>query len=92
MTKTYYIGLDVHKDSIAIAYTHEGSRQEDLLHGSCGGSNLAVERALRTLAIKPGLKIHDLKVCYEAGPTTFVLAPRLRQLKTDLHSHVPFQD
>lgn len=83
MTKTYYIGLDVHKDSIAIAYTFEGSRKEATFHGSCGGSNLAAERALRTLATKLGLKIQDLKVCYEAGPTGFVLARRLRQLKVD---------
>lgn len=83
MTKKYYIGLDVHKDSIAIAYTHEGSRQEAAFHGTCGGSNLAIERALRTLAKKLGVKLEDLNVCYEAGPTGFVLARRLRQLKVN---------
>lgn len=83
MTKKYYIGLDVHKDSIAIAYTHEGSRQEAAFHRTCGGSNLAIERALRTLAKKLGVKLEDLNVCYEAGPTGFVLARRLRQLKVN---------
>lgn len=83
MTKTYYIGLDVHKDSIAIAYTHEGSRKEAAFHGTCGGTNLAAERALRALAKKLGVKLRELKVCYEAGPTGFVLARRLRQLKVD---------
>ena len=83
MTKQYYIGLDVHKDSIAIAYTTEGSRQQPIFHGSCGGSNLAAERALRSLAKKLGVKLQDLKVCYEAGPSGFVLARRLRQLKVD---------
>ena len=81
MTKDYYIGLDVHKDSIAIAYTQEGSRQEATFHGSCGGTNLAAERALRALAKKLKVKLQDLKVCYEAGPTGFVLARRLNQLK-----------
>ena len=83
MTKTYYIGLDVHKDSIAIAHTHEGSRQDATFHGTCGGTNLAAERALRGLAEKLGVKLKDLKVCYEAGPSGFVLARRLRQLKVD---------
>jgi transposase len=83
MKKTYYIGLDVHKESIAIAHTPEGSRKEAVYHGTCGGSNLACERALRQLAAKLGVRLRDLKVCYEAGPTGFVLARRLRQLKVD---------
>jgi transposase len=80
MKKTYYIGLDVHKDSIAIAYALAGSRREPTYHGQCGGSNLAAERALRALAKKLGVAFKELKVCYEAGPTGFVLARRLRQL------------
>ena len=80
MKKTYYIGLDVHKESIAIAYTTEGSRREAVYHGSCGGSNLSAEDALRKLAKKLGVAFKELKVCYEAGPTGFVLARRLRKL------------
>lgn len=83
MNNTYYIGLDVHKESIAIAYTQEGSRKEPTFHGTCGGTNLACERALRMLAKKLGVKLQDLKVCYEAGPTGFVLARRLLQLKVE---------
>lgn len=83
MKVTYYIGLDVHKDSIAIAYTSSASRQDPIFHGSCGGSNAAAERALRSLAKKLKREFRDLKVCYEAGPTGFVLARRLRQLKVD---------
>lgn len=83
MHKTYDIGLDVHKDSIAIAYTREGSRSHATFHGTCGGTNLAAERALRALAKKFCVKLQDLKVCDEAGPTGFVLARRLRQLKVD---------
>ena len=80
MSLTYYIGLDVHKDSVAIAYTSERARQKPLFHGSCGGSNLAVERALRALAKKLQVPFNQLLVCYEAGPTGFVLARRLIQL------------
>ena len=80
---TYYIGLDVHKDSIAIAYTREGDRKDPTFHGSCGGSNLSAERALRKLARQLDVEFKDLKVCYEAGPTGFVLARRLIHLGLD---------
>lgn len=77
MTKTYYIGLDVHKETIAIAYAAGGTREDSVYHGPCGGSVLAAERALRKLAEKLGVEFSALKVCYEAGPTGFVLARRL---------------
>lgn len=80
MKRKYYIGLDVHKESIAIAYTWEGSRTAPTFHGTCGGSNLSAERALRALAKKLGVLFKALNVCYEAGPSGFVLARRLRQL------------
>lgn len=80
MNKTYYIGLDVHKETIAIAYTCSGSRKDATYYGECGGSNLACERGLRKLGRKLGVKLQDLHVCYEAGPTGFVLARRLLQL------------
>ena len=89
MTKTYYIGLDVHKDSIAIAYALEGSRKDAIYHGTCGGTNLAAERALRKLAEKLGVKLQEMKICYEAGPTGFVLARRLLQLKVECMSCRP---
>jgi transposase len=83
MNKTYYIGLDVHKDTIAIAHTFSGSRSEAVYYGECTGSNLAAERVLRKLAKQFGVRLQDLKVCYEAGPTGFVLARRLIQLGVD---------
>lgn len=76
----YYIGLDVHKETIAIAYIKSGSRGEATYQGNCSGSNAAAERALRKLAKKLGVKLQELSVCYEAGPTGFVLGRRLRQL------------
>lgn len=80
MNTTYYVGLDAHKDSVAIAYAIGACRSKAVYHGSCGGSLPAVENALRKLARKLGTPLRDLKVCYEAGPTGFVLARRLRQL------------
>jgi transposase len=80
MKRKYYIGLDVHKDSIAIAYTWAGSRNAATYHGECGGSNLAAERALRLLAKKLGVGFKELNICYEAGPSGFVLARRLCHL------------
>jgi len=80
MNQTYYIGLDAHKESIAIAYAMGRSRGKAVYHGSCGGSISATEAALRKLAKKLDVDFKDLKVCYEAGPTGFVLARRLIQL------------
>jgi len=64
MKITYYIGLDVHKESMAMDYVKSHSRMEATFHGACGGSNAAAERALRRLAKQLGVKLQDLKVCY----------------------------
>jgi transposase len=80
MKKIIYVGLDVHKESISIAYTTSHSRRDALYFDQCGGSNLAAERALRRLSRMVGVPFKELQVCYEAGPTGFVLARRLRQL------------
>jgi hypothetical protein len=47
MKELYYIGLDVHKDTVAIASIKSTSRAEATYHSTCGGSNAAVESALR---------------------------------------------
>jgi transposase len=80
MSKTYYLGLDVHKETISIAYTHAGSRSEATYYGQCGGSVPNTEVTLRRIAKKLGVPFKALKVCYEAGPTGFVLARRLIHL------------
>ena len=83
MTNTYYIGLDVHKDSVAIAHALGACRDNASYHGSCGGSLPSIERALRKLARKLEIAFRDLKICYEAGPTGFVLARRMADLKVE---------
>jgi hypothetical protein len=50
--QVYYIGLDVHKETVAIAFIQSNSRAEATYHGTCAGSNPAVENALRKLAKK----------------------------------------
>lgn len=80
MNKTYYVGLDVHKEKNSIAYAEAGSRGESIYHGQCGGSVPNTENALRKLAKKLEVPFKSLKVCYEAGPTGFVLARRLIHL------------
>lgn len=77
MKQDYYIGLDVHKQTVAIAYAAAGSREDATYHGTCKGSVLNVERSLRRLAKQLGLPFKELKVCYEAGPTGFVLQRHL---------------
>lgn len=74
-----HIGLDVHKDSIVVALAHTNGSDPEY-HGKWGGSNLSVERGLLRLLKKLGLTKEQISIAYEAGPTGFVLARRLRQL------------
>jgi transposase len=78
-TELLYLGLDVHSQSIAIALAESGGEVRH--YGSISGDLHALEKALTKIKkAHPGCK---LKVCYEAGPTGFVIARRLAQLKTD---------
>ena len=46
MNNTYYIGLDVHKETIAIAYACGANREDAVYHGQCGGSVPTAENCL----------------------------------------------
>jgi transposase len=70
--KLIYIGLDVHKDTIAAAIAMEG--QEPKFYKTISHDLHAVEKLIHELRQKDQ---YQLKVCYEAGPTGFVLARRL---------------
>lgn len=78
MNHTYYIGLDVHKETVAAAWA--GPEGQPQFHGNCASSLRTVEDMLRRVAKKLGTGFKELKVAYEAGPTGFVLARRLKQL------------
>ena len=68
---THYIGLDVHADTIAVAVAPRG-RQAPRSLGTVDSSARAVFKKLAALG-----KPEKMLVCYEAGPTGFVLQREL---------------
>gem|GEM_PF-2294410 len=68
------VGLDVHKDSIVIAVAREG-REAAENWKTIPNDAVRLRKALKCL-LRTGER---LKVCYEAGPTGFVLCRRLRE-------------
>lgn len=77
-TSVVYVGLDVHKDSIAIAVAREG-REPAETWKTIPYDGVRLRKALKML-VKSG---EHLKVCYEAGPTGFGLCRRLREAGID---------
>lgn len=73
---TIFVGLDVHKDSIAAAFT-EGSAEVQFL-----GVIPNHPQALTKLMRKVG-PFARLQVCYEAGPCGFVIYHQLTRLGID---------
>jgi transposase len=74
-----YIGLDVHKSSISVAYAL-ADREEPIFYGKWGGSNQCLERGLRKMLKALNLAKEEVSLVYEAGPCGFVAARRLQQL------------
>ena len=69
----HHIGLDVHKESIAVSIAPAHS-PEIRRYGIIGGSLDAVDKLLKKLQ-QPGI---ELRLVYEAGPCGFVLCRHLR--------------
>ncbi len=69
-----YVGLDVHKDSIAIAYAHADSREPPRFLGTTPYSVISLTKALAKIG-KPA----ELNVCHEAGPCGYGLVRALRE-------------
>src|SRR4051812_44174085 len=69
----HYIGLDVHKDSIAVAIAPQNST-EVRRYGIIGGTLDAIDKLLQRLS-QPNV---ELRVVYEAGPCGFVICRHLR--------------
>src|SRR5678815_6020038 len=73
-----FVGLDVHAKSLTLALA-EGGAGEARLYGTIPNDLHAVEKVFAKLKkAHPGAA---LRVCYEAGPTGFVLARRCAQLR-----------
>ena len=74
MKSTTFVGLDVHKETIAAAVARAGGGDAESL-GIYPNTPEAVRKLLRKLGAKSGLR-----VCYEAGPCGYAL---YRQLKRE---------
>jgi transposase len=71
-----YVGLDVHKDLIAVAVCEEDGSVTSL--GNLPNEPAAVARLMGKLG-----PVHKLRVCYEAGPCGYVLYWQLCKLGID---------
>jgi hypothetical protein len=68
-SKTLYVGLDVHKESIAVAYAPEDRGAEVVSLGSIGPRQCDIDKLIRKLASKGALLVFG----YEAGPCGYWL-------------------
>ena len=64
-----FVGLDVHKDSIAVAHAHGLSVDPPVFLGSIGTRQADIDKWIRRLHAKAS----DLVLAYEAGPSGYVL-------------------
>ncbi len=77
-----YIGIDTHKESNVLASAFDG-RDEPRLIGKVSADLNRTLDALRKFQKKHDLTKDQVHICYEAGPTGFVLARRLIKLGYD---------
>jgi len=76
-----YVGLDVHKNTIAISVAEDGKRSEVREHGEIANTPAALTKLLGKL----GGPAVELLVCYEAGPCEYGIQ---RQVAAAGHSCV----
>lgn len=79
---TRYLGLDVHKETIAVALADPD--QAPVLYGSIANDPGAVRKLVRQLG-----NGKELKVAYEAGPTGYYLHRQLSELGIDCQVVAP---
>lgn len=68
-SKMLFVGLDVHKDTIAVAYAAEDRGTEALVLGMIGTRQCDIDKLIRTLQAKGAA----LMFAYEAGPCGYWL-------------------
>ena len=78
MTKVY-IGIDAYKDSNVVALAFAGKTEPEI-YGKVSADLDRFLTALRKIKKQHNLNKDDILLCYEAGPTGFVLARRLIKL------------
>jgi len=66
---SFFVGLDVHKDTIAIAAAKANSREEPRFVGTTAYSVRQVEKALASSGCAP----QEMSIAYEAGPCGYGL-------------------
>jgi transposase len=67
--RTLYVGLDVHKDSIAVAYAPDDRGAEVVSLGAIGSRQCDIDKLIRKLQAKGA----TLVFVYEAGPCGYWL-------------------
>jgi hypothetical protein len=77
--KKVYIGIDAHKESNLLAHAFSG-REDAVLIGRVSADLNRTVDAIRKFQKEHGLEKDEIALCYEAGPTGFVLARRLINL------------
>ncbi len=82
MNKIRFIGLDVHADIIAVAVAEPGGEVRSL------GTIPNRPESIRKLMAKLG-PVKQLKACYEAGPTGYVLYWQLTQMGVECEVVAP---
>jgi transposase len=82
-TISAYVGLDVHKNSISVAFAKPGDEKPQ----SLGRQPNDLTRLLR--ALEPLGGPGEVQICYEAGPTGYGLVRQLRELGYDCQVVAP---
>ena len=84
-SRTIYVGLDVHKDSIAVAYAPEGRDAEVVSVGTIGTRQCDIDKLIRRLQSKGA----DLGFVYEASPCGYWLYRYLTRKGVACHVVAP---